>query len=216
MKPHPQPGANRMLFDLQGAAQGLGYKLLAATLLPRPIGWVTSQGETGVVNCAPFSFFNAAGSAPPCVSLAIQPGAAGLKDTARNILQGGEFVVNLVPFGLAEAMNLTCIDAPPDVSEVDLAGLALAPCARVAVPRLAASPVSYECRLLHDLETGPNQHLLVGEVLAVHVSDTHVIDAARGHIDGRRLDLIARGGAQDYYRQGEAFTLQRPVWDKPR
>ena len=205
-----------MLFDLSAAAQGLGYKLLAATLLPRPIGWVTSLGATGVVNCAPFSFFNAAGAAPPCVTLAIQPGAAGLKDTARNILRAGEFVVNLVPYDLAEAMNLTCIDAPPDVSETDLAGLALAASARVAVPRLAASPVSYECRLLHDLETGPGQHLLVAEVLAVHVADAHVIDAARGHIDGRALDLIARGGAQDYYRQGTPFTMQRPVWDQPR
>ncbi|SEN72399.1 NADH-FMN oxidoreductase RutF, flavin reductase (DIM6/NTAB) family [Gemmobacter aquatilis] len=202
-----------MRFDLETLDPGMGYKLLAATVVPRPIAWVTTQSAEGAVNCAPFSFFNAMGGNPPIVTLGLLADAArGWKDTPRNILETGEFVVNLVPYRLAEQMNITCVDAPNGVNELELAGLTAAPSAHVRPPRIAESPISFEARVMQTLETGPHQLLVVGQVLAVHVDDDLVKDAARGHIETRKLDLIARGGGADYYREGPTFQMTRPRW----
>ena len=117
-----------MRFDYDALGPGIGYKLMTSTITPRPIAWVSTLGKNGVVNAAPYSFFNAMGHTPPTLALGLLADPArGFKDTARNILDTGEFVVNLVPERLAEAMNLTCINAPPDVSELDLAKLTPAP-----------------------------------------------------------------------------------------
>lgn len=202
-----------MLFDLSATAPGIAYKLLAATVMPRPIAWVVTQGAGGGINAAPFSFFNVMGHEPPTVALGITPNAAGgLKHTAKNILGSREFVVNLVPERLAGAMNLTSIDAPEGVDELALAGLASTPSARVAPPRIAESPVALECRMLHGIETGPAQMVFIGEVLAVHIAEDCVKDAARGHVDTPRLDLIGRSYGTDYVRSHDIFRLERPRW----
>lgn len=203
-----------MRFDLNDHPAAFGYKLMTATITPRPIAWVTTRGANGVVNCAPYSFFNAMGHTPPTVALGLLADAArGFKDTARNILDTGEFVVNLVPYRLAEAMNVTCIDAPADVSEVDLAGLATAPSAHVAPPRLADSPVSFECTSHSTVVTGPHQCVVIGRVHAIHIDDAALIDAERGHVDTAALDLIARlGGAGSYGMRPQVFSLERPRW----
>jgi flavin reductase (DIM6/NTAB) family NADH-FMN oxidoreductase RutF len=203
-----------MRFDLADHEAAFGYKLMTATITPRPIAWVTTQGRAGVVNAAPYSFFNAMGHAPPTLVLGLLADPVrGFKDTARNILDTGAFVVNLVPFRLAEAMNLTCIDAPPEVSEVELAGLATLPSAHVAPPRIAQSPVAFECTTLSTLVTGPNQCIVVGLVHAIHIDDAALIDPVRGHVDTARLDLIARlGGAGAYAHAPQVFTLDRPRW----
>lgn len=201
-----------MLFDLEALDDAFGYKLLTATVQPRPIAWVTTQGADGALNCAPFSFFNAMGGAPPIVALGLQPRGGALKDTARNIRETGAFVVNLVPFRLAEAMNITCVDAPPGVNELELAGLATLPSVKVAPPRIAESPVSLECRLFECVQAGPVQVVVIGQVLAMHVADDLVSDPARGHLKTRDLDLITRGGGQDYFRQGAVFSMPRPLW----
>lgn len=207
-----------MRFDLAALDPAVGYKLMTATVTPRPIAWVTTLGRSGVVNAAPYSFFNAMGKDPPTLVLGLLADPVrGFKDTARNILETGEFVVNLVPARLAEAMNLTCIDAPPEVSEVELAGLATAPCTHVRPPRLADSPVSFECTTLSTLVTGPHQCIAVGLIHAIHIDDAAVGDAARGHVDTVALDLIARmGGAGAYARRPEVFTLDRPRWPDRR
>lgn len=204
-----------MRFDLADHDPAFGYKLMTATIVPRPIAWVTTLGATGVVNAAPYSFFNAMGRDPPTLVLGLLADPQrGFKDTARNILDSGEFVVNLVPGRLAQAMNLTCIDAPPEVSEVELAGLATAPCAHVAPPRLADSPVSFECTTLTTLVTGPHQCIAVGRIHAIHIDDAALKDPARGHVDTAALDLIARlGGAGLYARRWEVFALERPRWE---
>ena len=202
-----------MHFDLNTTAPGIAYKLLVATVMPRPIAWVVTRSETGLVNVAPFSFFNVMGDQTPTVVLGISPSRqGGLKHSAQNILASGEFVVNLVPFALAEAMNLTAIDAPDGVSEAEIAGLALEPSVKLATPRLASSPVALECRLSHQLATGPDQRLLVGEVLSVHIEDRFVLDPARGYIDTPGLDLIGRSYGADYVRTTDVFQLERPVW----
>lgn len=203
-----------MRWDLADHPPAFGYKLMTATVTPRPIAWVTTRSPAGIINAAPYSFFNAMGHTPPTLVLGLLASPdRGFKDTARNILDTGEFVVNLVPFRLAEAMNLTCIDAPPDVSEIDLAGLEVAPSTHVGPPRIAASPVAFECTTLSTLVTGPHQCIVVGLIHAIHIDDAAVIDAARGHVDTVALDLIARmGGAGAYARNPQVFTLDRPRW----
>lgn len=202
-----------MRFDLEEIGTPNAYKLLAATVMPRPIAWVVTQDASGGLNAAPYSFFNVMGSAPPTIALGIlaDPGR-GFKDTARNILDTGEFVVNLVPERLAEAMNVTSIDAPRGIDELVLAGLDTTPSARVRPPRITASPVSFECITHTTVETGPNQLVVIGRVLTVHIDDDCVLDPARAHIDTPRLDLVARSYGSDYVRSHDTFSLARPKW----
>lgn len=202
-----------MRFDLARVETAIAYKLLASTVVPRPIAWITTKDADGRVNAAPYSFFNVMGSNPPTVVVGLLADPVrGFKDTARNILATGEFVVNLVPESLVEAMNVTAVDAPVGVDELALAGLETVPSTDVAPPRIAASPVAFECVNHASIVTGPLQTIVVGRVLAIHVADRFVLDAARGHIDTAGLDLVARGIGSDYYRTRDTFRLDRPTW----
>ncbi len=202
-----------MRFDLSRVETAIAYKLLASTIVPRPIAWITTKDAEGRVNAAPYSFFNVMGSNPPTVVVGLLADPVrGFKDTARNILSTGEFVVNLVPESLVEAMNVTSLDAPTGVDELALAGLETTPSTDVAPPRIAASPVSFECVNHASIVTGPLQTIVVGRVLAIHVADRFVLDAGRGHIDTAGLDLVARGIGSDYYRTHDTFQLARPTW----
>lgn len=202
-----------MRWDLDQIETAIAYKLLASTVMPRPIAWVVSQSKDGQINAAPYSFFNVVGSAPPTIVLGILADPArGMKDSARNILETGDFTVNLVPEALVEAMNVTSIDAPRGVNELDLAGLATAPSIHIAPPCIAASPVNFECRAMQTVETGPNQAVVIGQVLAIHVDDRFVINAPRGHINTPALDLVGRSFATDYVRTKDSFSLIRPKW----
>lgn len=201
-----------MQYDLAKVPEAIAYKLLAATCIPRPIAWVVTEGKAGR-NAAPYSFFNVMGSAPPTIALGLMAAPdRGFKDTARNILETGQFVVNLVPERLATAMNLTSADAPLGVDELALAGLETLPSVHVAPPRIAASPVAYECVALSSVVTGPCQTVVIGRVLAVHVEDRYLKDAGRAHIDTKALDLIARSYGSDYVRTQDTFQLERPTW----
>jgi len=202
-----------MRFDLDQIDPALAYKLLAGTVVPRPIAWVVTKGADGGVNAAPFSFFNVMGSAPPTVALGLLADPdRGHKDTARNILDRGEFVINLVPERLVQAMNLTAMDAPRGVDELALAGLATSPSTHVAPPRISDSPVAFECVTLTTIETGPNQTVVIGRVLAVHIDDPYLSDPKRGHIDSQGLNLVARSSGSDYFRTTDLFQLARPRW----
>lgn len=202
-----------MRWDLDQVETAIAYKLLAATVMPRPIAWVVTKDAKGHVNAAPYSFFNVMGSAPPTIALGLLPDAArGFKDTARNILDTGEFVVNLVPERLVQAMNLTAIDAPNGVDELALAGLATTASTHIAPPRITDSPVAFECKSLQTVETGPQQLVVIGQVLAVHIDDRFILDADRAHIDTPALDLVARSYGADYVRSKDTFVLQRPTW----
>jgi len=202
-----------MRYDLSAVPEPIAYKLLAATVIPRPIAWVVTQDAGGRLNAAPFSFFNVMGSAPPTVALGILADPArGLKDTAQAILDTGEFVVNLVPERLVQAMNLTSIDAPRGVNELELAGLATLPSDSVAPPRIAESPVAFECRLHTSVETGPNQVVVIGQVTTVHIEDRFLLDPVRAHVDTDALDLVARSFGAGYIRSHDTFQLARPTW----
>ncbi|MEP9352837.1 flavin reductase family protein [Xanthobacter sp. KR7-65] len=187
---------------------------MASTIMPRPIAWVVSVSAEGIVNAAPYSFFNMFGADRPVVALGILARPGQPKDTGANIRTTGEFVVNLVPHGLVEAMNTTCVEAPPEVDETVLVGLATVPSLAVRPPRIAASPVAFECRLAHLLETGPGQLLAVGEVLHAHYAAQVLSgDPERPRVDPAALDLVGRmHGASAYTHTRDLFDLQRPQW----
>lgn len=203
-----------MEWDFSELPKADRYKVMASCITPRPIAWVTSMSGAGVLNAAPYSFFNMVGDDPPTVVLGIMGHAEGrFKDTARNIVETREFVINLVDEAHAEAMNLTCIDAPPEVSEIALAGLQTTPSLSVKPPRIAGVPASFECRLLRAIDTGPLQRLVIAEVVHAFVRDDCVLDAARCHIDTPAMNLIARlHGSGWYSRQTDLFQMVRPSW----
>jgi flavin reductase (DIM6/NTAB) family NADH-FMN oxidoreductase RutF len=203
-----------MEFDFENLPVADRYKIMTSTIVPRPIAWVTTVSKDGVRNAAPISFFNGMGKDPPVLALGIQPnGDGGLKDTARNILETREFVVNLVPESAAQAMNMTSIDAPPDVDELALANIATVSSLKVKPPRIAASPVAFECRLHTPLELGPNKYIFVGTILQAHVGDAFVLDAERTYIDTPKLELVGRmHGAGWYAHTSDLFQMTRPSW----
>ena len=125
-------------FDFTAMSADECYRLLASSIVPRPIAWVVSRSTAGVLNAAPYSFFNCFGGDPPVIAIGFLP-QEPIKDTPQNILDTGEFVVHLVSEDLGEVMNLTCIDAPPEVDEVALAGLETVPSTQVGPPRLKAA-----------------------------------------------------------------------------
>jgi flavin reductase (DIM6/NTAB) family NADH-FMN oxidoreductase RutF len=192
------------------------YKILTNVVVPRPIAWVTTLGRTGIVNLAPFSFFNAVGSDPLYLIVSIGLRDDGtFKDTARNIKSSGEFVVNLVTEDLLEAMNVSAADFPPDQSELVAADLHSAPSIKISTPRLSEAQVSLECRLVQSLALGSNT-LVIGEILMFHVADALV--GPRFHING--FAPVGRLGSPSMYcRTSDRFELTRisySDWAKAR
>ena len=190
------------------------YRILLCAVAPRPIAWVSTVSQDGRANLAPFSFFNVVSSQPPI--LGFSPGPRTLpqgfetKGTLVNIRETGEFVVNIVPYELAEAMNLTSGDYEYGVSEFEVAGLAQRASEMVRPAQVAASPVSFECKLERILDFGepPNGRFVLGKIVCVHMEESVFRD---GKIDGDALDLIGRMGGLQYSRTTERFELARPV-----
>jgi flavin reductase (DIM6/NTAB) family NADH-FMN oxidoreductase RutF len=203
-----------MLFDFSTLSGEQCGKLLRSTVTPRPIAWVTTLHADGRANAAPFSFFNLVCSDPPllCFGITARGGAQTEKDTGENIRRTGEFVVNLVPYGMAERMNATSAEVGPEVDELAANGLTALPCARVAPPRIGESPVSLECMLHTLLEPGQASMVVIGRILALHLRDDAVLDAERCHVDTPSLDLIARMHGRGWYaRSTDLFQIGRPV-----
>jgi flavin reductase (DIM6/NTAB) family NADH-FMN oxidoreductase RutF len=208
-----------MLFDFADLAPKNRYKLIASTVTPRPIAWIVSQDAAGVLNAAPFSFFNAFSSDPPIIGIGIAGRSSGThKDTRANVAATGEFVVNLVSEETAQAMNVTAIDFDPHVDELAEAGLTTHASVRVKPPRIAESPVSMECVLHQIVDFSPTNSLVLGRILAMHVRDDAVLDAATAHIDTPKLKLIGRmHGTAWYARTTDLFELPRvPVQEWKR
>ena len=182
------------------------YKLLTNLVVPRPIAWVTSQNADGVINLAPFSFFNAVSGNPIYLIVSVGVNDAGeMKGTAKNILASGEFVVNMVTEELFEAMNVSAADFPEGESELAAVNLHAAPSVKVKPPRLAESQVSMECKLHSSQLLGTNT-LIIGEVVMFHVAD---------HLMGPRMHVnnfapIGRLGSPSVYcRTTDRFDVAR-------
>jgi flavin reductase (DIM6/NTAB) family NADH-FMN oxidoreductase RutF len=195
------------------------YKLLCGLVVPRPIALVSTLSPGGVVNAAPFSFFNVFSENPPLLVLGLQHNDDGSpKDTTRNIHVSGEFVVNLVDEAIADDMNLTAIDFPPEESEPAAAGMKLAASTCVKPPRLAAAPAAFECRRTVGMAFGPQRELLIGEVLAVHAREG-IVDPATLNVDFGALAPVGRLCGNMYARQRDMFELKRVTyaeWRKTR
>lgn len=199
-----------MDFDLGKLPAANVYKLITATVVPRPIAWVVSRSAAGRLNAAPFSFFNALSGNPPVVAIGIGSRGDAMKDSARNIRETGEFVVNLVPHAMAEAMNITAAEFDYEVDELQMAKLRTAPSQLVRPPRIVGSPVALECRVLQVVDLGVLRSIVLADVVGVHVADEYVLDAAKCYIDTPRLDLVARmHGAGWYARTTDRFELPR-------
>ena len=201
-----------MHFDFATLGPAERYKLMSAAITPRPIAWVTTISPEGVRNAAPYSFFNMMGADPPLVALGLMRRADGShKDSARNILENGEFVVNLVREADAATMNFTCIDAPPNFDELDAASIRTLPSSLIAPQRIASAPVSMECQLFRSVEAGQTT-IVLGKVMMFHIQDD-LVDAERLHVDTLAMQLVARmHGAGWYARSTDLFQLRRPVY----
>ena len=196
-----------MQFDFGEMAPLERYKLLLATVLPRPIAWITTRDPAGAINAAPFSFFNVFGSDPATVGVGIgSKGPGEPKDTRANIRANEEFVVNLVSFQLAEEMRVTSIAFPRGVEEPKEAGLSLVPSKRVSVPRIAAAPVAMECSFMQEVRLG-SFSLVLGKILFMHIRDDAVRDTEKLCVDAEKLDLIGRMEGGWYTRTQDRFEM---------
>jgi flavin reductase (DIM6/NTAB) family NADH-FMN oxidoreductase RutF len=199
-----------MLFDFKEIPGKECYKLLVSTVTPRPIAWVVSQDAKGVLNAGAFSFFNVFSGDPPVVAIGIgshKPERP--KDTRVNIRETRQFVVNLVSEANAEQMNITAIEFDQGIDELAQAGLTVLPSVRVKPPRIAESPVAMECELMQVVDLGETG-LVLGRVLAMHVRNDLVLDAAKYYIDTPNLKLIGRMHGRGWYaRTSDLFEMPR-------
>jgi flavin reductase (DIM6/NTAB) family NADH-FMN oxidoreductase RutF len=189
------------------------YRLLVGCVVPRPVAWITSVNDQGLVNAAPFSSYNYVATSPPmlAVNIATRPGSGLTKDTARNIASSREFVVNVATEQDMDLMHKTAQEFGPEVSEPDALGIALLPGKHVRVPRIASSPVQMECKLDQIITLGRGVNtLFIGEVVAFHLSDA-VYDGHR--VDSVAMRPVARLGGPFYAGLGD--IIHRPMLQRP-
>lgn len=205
------PGLDFAFSELDKAAR---YKLLSGVIVPRPIAFITTRSEAGVVNAAPYSFFNVFSDDPPLIVLGLQhkPDRTR-KDTTQNIDGMGEFVINMVDEPLAQAMNDAAANFPPGISEPEVLGLALADSLTVRVPRLAAAPFALECRKSVSLVFGPGREVLVGEVTGLHAR-AGLLDAETLRVDFDAYRPVGRLFGDLYTRQTDIFAMSRRTPDE--
>ena len=193
---------------------GLSFSPIKAIVSPRPIGWISSCGKDGSINLAPYSYFNAISELPPMVMFSSAPsGNAQHKDSLRNVIETEEFVVNVVSAALGDVMNITSADLAYGQNEFTAAGLEMADCNTVKVPRVAAAPAALECKLwkvieLPKPETGGTGVMVIGTITGIHIADETVKD---GKIDVTSYQPLARLGYMDYARINDVFAMPRPA-----
>ena len=194
------------------------YGILLNSVAPRPIAWVSTISGSGALNLAPFSFFNCVCVDPPLLAFApglrpskqAQASHGEPKDTLRNVRETGEFVVNTVTYELREAMNSTSGEYDASVNEFELAKVTPEPSKIVRPPRVAESPVSFECKLHQIVDFSPaptSSSLVIGQIVAIHINDAHLKE---GRLDRNSLDLIGRMGGIQYTRTTQRFEMIRP------
>ena len=201
-----------MHYDPRKRNHNLPHDPFTALVVPRPIGWISTLGRDGIVNLAPYSFFNAVSSQPPVVMFS----SATRKDSQRNAEDLSEFVHSLVTYEVAEQMNITSSTVGAEVSEPELAGLEMAPSLVVRPPRVKKSPVAFECRHLKTVEVPSSEgkpamySIVMGEIVSIYVDDSVIVD---GRIDLSKVRPVARLGYLDdycYYDERTVFKMIRP------
>ena len=192
----------------------LRHNPFKALVAPRPIAWVSSMDGNGVLNLAPFSYFNAVADTPPMIFFSPNGPRpkGGMKDTLNNIEETNEFVVNLCSWELRDAMNKSSAHVDPDVDEFALAGVTPADCVHVKVPRVKEAPASLECRFLTRISMPSSNatsrnNMIIGEVVGVHIDDRIIED---GMVNTAAYHPLARHGYMDYSATETVFAMQRP------
>ena len=203
-----------MFYEPSKNDHGLPHNPFPSLIVPRPIGWITTLSKDGKVNLAPFSLFNGVGYTPPTVIVCPNGRGAGggQKDTVINVRDTGEFVANMATWDLREQVSKTAATLPPDVNEMEVAGLTAAPCRLVKPPRVAESPINLECKHIQTVELpsyDPELPLnaIFGEVVGVHIKDEVISD---GRIDVAKIRPIARLGYMDYTVVDTIFEMAIP------
>ena len=200
-----------MQYDPKELEQKSIYKLLSGIIIPRPIGWISSISEEGILNLAPFSFFNAVGDDPPHVMFSAGRGLNSNQDTVKNVLATKQFVVNMVTEELVEQMNITAQGIPTDESEFDLANLTPIPSLKVKPPRVKESPITMECELVHHYTLEDNKFggstILIGKILMFHIDEKMMLD--NYNINQENYQPISRLAGSNYSKIGEIFSVKR-------
>lgn len=200
-----------MDIDVSALSSHDTYKLLTGLVFPRPIALISTWSETGVANCAPYSFFNAVCEDPPLVIASFTARTDGdAKHSLANALRTGEFVVNLVDERIANGMHASSAEVPATVSEFGIAGFTVAPCVRVGHPRIAEAPASFECRVFQRIEIGTTRDLLLGEVVHIHARDG-LIDPLRWRVSEDAYVPIGRLYGNRYCTTRQRFDLPGPL-----
>lgn len=200
-----------MRIDFADIDQKLKYKIMTASIIPRPPALITTVDLEGVANAAPYSFFNGFSDEPPIVGVGIARRDSGpKKDTGRNIEETGEFVAHIVGERIFQGMLVTASELPPGVDELPLAGLETAPSTHVAPPRIVAAPVAFECRRYVTVQCGRARDIVLGEVLAAHIRDD-LYDAEREYVDWDGELPVARLYGTLYAKLGAPFSGPVPA-----
>ena len=201
-----------MFVDFQKLTPRDTHPWIINSITPRPIAWVSTLSAAGMTNLAPFSFFQGICASPPTLMFCGANDRTGRKkDSVLNVEQVPEFVVNIVPYALRDPMNLTSAALPHGESEFEKFNVVSAPSTLVRPPRVAASPVAFECRLDRIVVIGAGPlagNVVFGTILCAHVSESVLTD---GVIDPHKLDTIGRMGGEYYTRTTELFTIKRPT-----
>jgi flavin reductase (DIM6/NTAB) family NADH-FMN oxidoreductase RutF len=201
---------HKVYYDPRHKPIALPHDPLTALVVPRPIGWISTLGRNGIVNLAPYSFFNAVASIPPFVMFS----SGGFKHSQLNAEQTGEFVASLATYELREELNITSAMVGAEVSEPELAGLEMAPSIAVKPPRVKKSPTAMECKYLKTVQlpgSSGKLHsfaIVIGEVVGIYIDDSVIVE---GIVDLSRARPIARLGYLDQYTVVETiFKMTRP------
>ena len=202
-----------MFYDAVKNDHGFPNDPFKAVVVPRPIGWISSLAPDGTANLAPYSFFNAFAQQPHYIAYGSgEARGGGRKDSLVNLEAAGEFVLNLATWDLREAMNASSAHVPPGVDEFELAGLTKAPSRLVKPPRVAESPVAFECRHYQTVplpgdDGSAEDHLVIGRVVGIYIDDRFIED---GRVNTAALRPIARLGYSEYAVVTEVFRMRRP------
>jgi flavin reductase (DIM6/NTAB) family NADH-FMN oxidoreductase RutF len=217
-RPEPQePGV--VTFDFAGLTPRQRYKLLIGAVVPRPIALVTTVDEAGVVNAAPFSFFNCLSADPAILALGVEFRETGAnKDTGRNVRATQAFTVNIVSDAITEAMNVCAVPFEPGIDELAEAGLTARPGVKVPCPWIGEAPAAFECRHHVTLGIGNSREIILGEVVYAHFR-ADVVDRDKHYVDPEALDAVGRMGGHGYVGTNDYFdlpTMSLPTWRDDR
>ncbi|SFA84428.1 NADH-FMN oxidoreductase RutF, flavin reductase (DIM6/NTAB) family [Poseidonocella pacifica] len=203
-------------FDFADLSAREAYKVMIGTIVPRPIAWVTTISPDGVINAAPYSFFNCLSADPPILALGVENKPdRSFKDTAYNIRMTECFTVNIVDRANVEAMSVTAANLAPEVDELQVAGLTAVAGDRVACPRIAEAPVAFECERYLGIAVSSAREIILGRIVRAHIRED-IIDPATFYSDHEKLDALGRMGGNGYAGTFDYFDLPTPsVEDVP-